>query len=188
MTFDNLEIAAKTFANYVIQQSRTRLTKDKKGKGALYSSLDKKITQDATGVIVRFFMEDYGSFVDKGVMGKDPSRLSPNAKITGQQAPNSPYKFGSGNYAGTWDAFLSKIKTWAQIKGVRFRQQKGTSKGGQFKAGNYDSIAYIIASNIYNRGLKGNEFFSVPYQRGIERYGDLFREALIKDLEQQNIK
>jgi hypothetical protein len=27
--------------------------------------------------------------------GKDPSKVSKNAKIKGQQAPNSPYKFGS---------------------------------------------------------------------------------------------
>jgi hypothetical protein len=35
-------------------------------------------------------MEDYGVFQDKGVKGKDPSKVSKNAKIKGQQAPNSP--------------------------------------------------------------------------------------------------
>jgi hypothetical protein len=38
-------------------------------------------------------MEDYGKFVDKGVKGANPSNVSPNAKIRGQQAPNSPYSW-----------------------------------------------------------------------------------------------
>ena len=49
-------------------------------------------------------MEDYGVFQDKGVKGKDPSKVSPNAKITGQQAPNSPFKFGTGK-TGNYNEF-----------------------------------------------------------------------------------
>jgi hypothetical protein len=54
-------------------------------------------------------MEDYGIFQDKGVKGKDPSKVSPNARITGQQAPNSPYKFGSGK-TGNWKQFVASIE------------------------------------------------------------------------------
>jgi hypothetical protein len=63
-------------------------------------------------------MEDYGVFQDKGVKGKDPSKVSKNAKIKGQQAPNSPYKFGSGNYSGQWSKFVGKLEVWAKKKRI----------------------------------------------------------------------
>ena len=35
-------------------------------------------------------MDEYGFYQDLGVKGKNPSKVSKNAKIKGQQAPNSP--------------------------------------------------------------------------------------------------
>ena len=69
-------------------------------------------------------MEDYGKFQDKGVKGKDPSKVSPNAKITGQQAPNAPYRFGSGSQRGTFKSFVKRMSIFAKQKNIRFRQNK----------------------------------------------------------------
>jgi hypothetical protein len=57
--------------------------------------LDSEIEVGANSFRLAFLMEDYGTFVDKGVKGSDPSKVSKNAKIKGQQAPNSPYSFKS---------------------------------------------------------------------------------------------
>jgi hypothetical protein len=82
------------FAKYVIQQSRSNLTKSNKNVNKkLYNSLDSEIEVGANSFRLAFLMEDYGTFVDQGVRGKDPSKVSPNAKIKGQQAPQSEYKF-----------------------------------------------------------------------------------------------
>ena len=87
------EDALNKYAKYVIQQSRTNLTKGKHNVNkALYNSLKYNISKSS----VTFDMLEYGAFQDEGVRGKNPSKVSPNAKIKGQQAPNSPYKFGSG--------------------------------------------------------------------------------------------
>ena len=97
--------ALDKYAKYVIQQSRSNLTKAGKGKGPLYNTLSYKIA----GSRVTFLSEKYGIFVDKGVKGDDPSKVSPNARIKGQQAPNSPYEFGSGKFKGSWDDFVDKM-------------------------------------------------------------------------------
>ncbi len=187
MEFLNLKATIEKYGKYVVQQARTNLTKDGKGGGSLYNSLESKVDVEVDAFLLEFLMEDYGLFVDKGVKGKDPSKVSPNAKITGQQAPNSPYRFGSGNYAGTWKSFLDKIEVWAKSKNVRFREQKGSSKGGQFKAGNYRSMAYVIASNIYNRGIKTSNFFTTPFERSQQKLGDELLDSFILDVEKQII-
>ena len=164
--------ALEKYAKYVIQQARSNLSKDGKGKGSLYKSLTYRIK----GSKISFLAENYGVFVDQGVKGNDPSRVSPNAKIKGQQAPNSKYRFGSGKSNRTFQEFVNAMSKWAKQKNIRFRDEKG-----KFKAGNYKSLGYIIASNIYNRGLKPTMFFTKPFEKGIDKFSDEMIQGLLDD-------
>lgn len=171
--------AIEDYAKYVIQQSRSRLSKAGKNKGSLYKSLDYIIQQNRggsgkfeTGYTVSFEMEEYAVFVDQGVKGDDPSKVSPNAKIKGQQAPNSKYKFGSGRHKGTFKDFVKKMSAFAKRKNIRFREQVNNKSTGRFAKGGYDSMGYVIAKNIYNRGLKPTYFFSKPFDDGIKKFSD----------------
>lgn len=166
--------AIDNYAKYVIQQAKSNLTKEKKGGGKLYNSLSYIIQQRrssggrfATGYSVEFLMEDYGVFQDQGVKGNDPSKVSPNAKIKGQQAPNSKFKFGSGKSNKSFKDFVKQMSAWAKSKNVRFRDDKG-----RYKKGNYKSLGYVIASNIYNRGLRPSLFFTKPFEAGVKRFSD----------------
>jgi hypothetical protein len=164
--------ALNKFAKYVIQQSRNNLSKSKKNfSKQLYNSLDYDLNVSKNSFSLSILMEDYGLFQDKGVKGKDPSKVSKNAKIKGQQAPNSPYKFGSGNYSGQWSSFVGKLEVWAKRKNIRLRDEKG-----RFKRGNYKTIAQVIASNIYNRGIKPSMFFTTPFQKAFK---DLPEELIL---------
>ena len=71
----------------LFSKSRTRLTKAGKGKGALYNSLGYSVNESKLNTKLAFKALGYAKFVDQGVKGADPSKVSPNAKITGQQAP-----------------------------------------------------------------------------------------------------
>ena len=164
--------ALEKYAKYVIQQARSNLSKDGKGKGSLYQSLSYKIK----GSKISFLAENYGVFVDQGVKGNDPSRVSPNARIKGQQAPNSKYRFGSGKSNRTFQEFVNAMSKWAKQKNIRFRDEKG-----RFKAGNYKSLGYVIASNIYNRGLKPTMFFTKPFEKGIDKFSDEMIQGLLDD-------
>jgi len=168
MELKEVEQVLLRFRNYVIQQSRSNLSKGNKNVSKeLYNSLKGEIVRDNNYSIVGFSMADYGQFVDKGVKGKDPLKVSANAKIKGQQAPNSPYRFGSGNFRGKWGDFTSKIEKWAKNKNIRLRDDKG-----KFKQGNYKTIAQIIARNIYARGIKPSLFFTKPFEAGYKKYID----------------
>jgi uncharacterized protein with FMN-binding domain len=171
--------ALNNFAKYVIQESKNNL--DKSGKNfskELYNSLGYDVKVSKNSFQLEFLMEDYGIFQDKGVKGKDPSKVSTNAKITGQQAPNSPYKFGSGNYSGQWSKFVGKLEVWAKKKNVRLRDEKG-----RFKKGNYKTIAQIIAGNIYNRGIKPSMFFTKPFEKAFKGLNEELIKAYALDVE-----
>jgi hypothetical protein len=169
-----------SFAKYVIQQSRSNLTKGgKNNQKKLYNSLDKEIEVGANSFRLAFLMEDYGKFVDKGVRGKDPSRVSKNAKIKGQQAAGSEYKFGSGNFRGTWGTFTNGLEKWVKSKNLRLRDSKG-----KFTQGNVKTIAQIVARNIYFRGIKPSLFFTKPFEKAFERLPEELIEAYGLDVEQ----
>lgn len=178
MQFLEVNQVMQKWAKYVVQQSRSNLTRAKKSyENKLYKSLGYNVLEKKNATEVSFTMLDYGKFVDKGVKGKDPSKVSPNAKITGQQAPLSPYRFGSGSAKGSWDSFTKKMSVWAKAKRLRLRDEKG-----RFSKGNYEAIGYIVAKNIYSRGIKPTMFFTKPYERAFTKYDKDLAFAIGMDL------
>ena len=174
----NITEELNKFAKYVVSQSRANLTRSKKNASKqLYNSIEYKVKESKNSFQLEFLMEDYGIFQDKGVRGADPSKVSPNSKIRGQQAPNSPYRFGSGK-TGNWKQFVASIEKWAKKRNVRFRDEKG-----RFKKGSYKSLAYVIASNIYNRGIKPSMFFTKPFEKAFKNIDKDLIEAYKLDVE-----
>ena len=73
------------FANYVIQQARTNLTKGRRNSSRnLYNSLSYDLQTGPNSFSLTFSMDDYGEYQDKGVKG---------AKSTYTSAQQSPYKY-----------------------------------------------------------------------------------------------
>ena len=78
------EEALEKYAKYVVQQSRSTLTKKgNKASGDLYKSLGFQVTDDN----ITFTGEEYGLYQDQGVRGK-------NAYYSA--SANSPFRFGTG--------------------------------------------------------------------------------------------
>ena len=180
--------AMQNYANYVVREARNNLAKEGKAGGQLDKSLGFELKQNRgskgkfeSGYNVEFFMEDYGIYQDLGVKGKDPSKVSPNAKRKGQQAPNSPFKFGSGKSRGDFKSFTEKMAQFAKKKNIRFRQ----GQTGKFAKGGYKSMGYVIASNIYNRGLRPSLFFTKPFEAGITKYDNDIANAYGDDILRQ---
>lgn len=190
MNQSELQKELNKFRDYVVSQAKANLTRGKKNdtKG-LYNSIKGNVKAMSNSFSMSFSMDEYGAFVDKGVKGKDPSKVSPNAKITGQQAPNSPYRFGTGSARGQWGTFKLQIERWAKKRNIRFRD-----KNGKYASGSYKSLSHVIASNIYARGLKPSLFFTKPFNKAyqnlpdqlVEKFG-LEAEKLFK-FSQLNIK
>lgn len=164
----NHEETIKKFVAYVVAQSKRNLTTNNKNASKkLYNSISGEAKQFPNSIGIYFDMEEYGFYQDQGVRGANPSNVSKNAKIRGQQAPNSRFRFGSGSHSGTWNTFVGNLAKWAQRKNIRLRDEKG-----KFKKGNYKTIAQIIGRNIYARGLKPSLFFTKPFEAGFKKLPD----------------
>ena len=160
MQLEKVNKTIQMFRDYVIKESKDNLNRSKHNntKG-LYNSIKGEIVTEDKYTIVGFSMDNYGLFVDKGVKGADPSKVSKNAKITGQQAPDSPFSFKSKRPPSKF------LEDWAKKKNIRLRDEKG-----RFKQGSYKTIGMIIAKNIWARGIKPSLFFTKPFEAGYKKY------------------
>lgn len=168
-----LEVDAciKRFRDYVIQQSKSNLSKSghNNTKG-LYNSLKGEIVTEKGYTIVGFQMDDYGMFVDKGVKGKTSSA----------KAPDSPFKFGTGS--GPVGGMTKGIDKWVKQKGIQFRQKDGKGVKGQFLS--YKQTSFLIRRAIWNKGIKPSLFFTKPFEAGYKKYIDVdLMKAFGQDVE-----
>jgi hypothetical protein len=162
MNFQNINKALNDFGKYVVQQSRSRLTKGNQGGGALYDSIRYTLDEEQKGFILDFYMEDYGKFQDQGVKGANPSLV----KGGKQKAPNSKFSYKQKMPP------MKPLMDWAQSKNIRFRD-----KEGKFKKGSYKSMAFVLQRSIYAQGFKPTYFFTKPFEAAFKR----LPEELIKD-------
>ena len=147
------------FAKYVIQQSRSNLTKgDKNVNKNLYNSLDKEIEVGANSFRLAFLMEDYGKFQDKGVSGTE-------------RKYNTPFSYKSKRPP------LKPITDWVKSRRFQFRQ-----KNGKFMS--YQSTAFLVRNSIFKKGIKQSLFFTKPFEKAFERLPDELIEAYGLDVEQ----
>jgi hypothetical protein len=145
----------KRFRDYVIQQSKSNLSKGRKNVSKdLYNSIKGEIVQENNYAIVGFRMNNYGQYQDQGVKGKFKSA----------KAPNSPFKFGSGS--GPKGGLTNGIEKWVKAKGIQFRDKKT----GKFIS--YKSTAFLISRSIFMTGLKPSLFFTKPFEAGYKKYID----------------
>ena len=174
MQFKNVDEILNKYSKYVVQQSKSNLTKDKKGGGDLYIYVSFKIEKSQDDFLLEFLMEDYGAFVDKGVKGKTSTYPETSAALSKFQ-----YGSGTGKKGGLTKALYNpKTKSgWIKKKKFQWRDKKT----GRFLS--YESMSYLIARSIYNKGLKANLFFTKPFEAGLKRLPDDLSKAFVLDIE-----
>jgi hypothetical protein len=168
--YKQLNKALNDFGKYVVQQSRTNLTKDGVSKGALYDSISYDLIVEKDAFLLEFLMEDYGIFQDKGVKGANPSLV----KGGKQKAPSSQFSYRSKMPP------MEPLRNWAQSKNLRFRD-----KEGKFKKGSYKSMAFVLQRSIFAQGLKPTMFFTKPFEQAFKRFPDHILEQFAIDVENQ---
>jgi hypothetical protein len=152
--------ALEAFKKYVIQQARTNLTKGKKNVNSnLYKSLDGEVKVSQNSFNLSFVMEEYGIFQDKGVSGTKKKYNTPYS-YTNKMPPSKP------------------LGLWAKARNIRLRDEQG-----KFQRGNYNTIGYLIARSIFQKGIKPSLFFTKPFEKAFERLPDELIEAYGLDVE-----
>jgi len=174
MQFKNVDEILNKYGKYVVQQSKSNLTKDKKGGGDLYNSVSYVIDKSQDDFLLEFLMEDYGPFVDKGVKGKTSTYPETSAALSKFQ-----YGSGTGQKGGLTKALYNPETKSGWIKKKKFQWRD--KKTGRFLS--YESMSYLIARSIYNKGLKANLFFTKPFEAGLKRLPDDLSKAFVLDIE-----
>lgn len=148
------------FAKYVIQQSRSNLTKGKKNTSKeLYNSLGFKVSKSGETTSLAFEMADYGKYQDKGVSGTENKY-------------NTPYKYTSKMPP------TKAFDKWVVRKGIAPR-----GSGGQFAK--REGLKFAIAKTIFKKGIRPSMFFTKPFEAAFKRLPDELVEAYSIGLEKQ---
>ena len=157
MELKELEKELNRFGKYVVQQSRSNLTKQKKNVNkTLYNSIGYNLKINAEGFNLSFEMEDYGEYQDKGVSGI-------------KRKFNTPFKYT--NKMPPAKAF----DKWGIKKGIAPR-----AKGGQFEK--RKGLDFALARSIYYKGIKPSMFFTKPFEQAFKRLPSELLDSLIKDI------
>jgi hypothetical protein len=147
-----------SFAKYVIQQSRSNLTKTNKNVSKkLYNSLDYKILSDSSGFILQFLMEEYGAYQDQGVSGTKKKYKTP-FKYTTKRPPSSAFD------------------KWTVRKGIAPREE-----GGRFTK--RKGLNFIIAKSIFEQGIRPSLFFTKPFEKRFKTLPPELIAAFVNDAE-----
>ena len=167
MDFKNVDEVLNAYAEYVVDSAKKNLVDERKSLGDLYKSVSYKYEKSQDLFLLDFLMEDYGTFVDKGVKGKTSTYPETKAAL-------SQFQYGSGNFpkGGLRDG----IKGWLEKKRFQWRDKKG-------KFMSYDTMTYLISRSIYNKGLKANLFFITPFELGLQNLPKQLTDAFSLDIE-----
>jgi hypothetical protein len=108
-------------------------------------------------------MEDYGAYIDEGVQGSKSSYV---------ENRNSRFAF-SGRFK---TIPTSAIDKWVVRKGIAPRDEKG-------RFINRQSLKYVIAKSIYEKGIRASFFFTKPFEKAFDRLPPEVVEAFALDID-----
>ena len=166
----NVQQELNRFSKYVIQQSRTNLTKDKKNSSkALYNSLDYDINVSPNSFSLKFLMEDYGVFQDKGVSGIKKKYNTPFS-----------YKSKGGKRGLKGMPPPNKMDKWIVRNSSFFKGVRG--KDGKFLP--RKTLQFLVARSIFFKGIKPSLFFTKPFKKAFTNLDKDIIKAYQLDVEE----
>ena len=166
MNTEALERYLNSFGKQVVNRAKGNLQKAKGGGTNLEKSLSFKVITSAEGFSVQFYMDSYGTFVDKGVSGTDVRRSFKDYK---GRTISSPYKYT------TKQPPSRVLDKWIVKKGIAPRDEKGRFMSRK-------SISFLIARSIKRKGIQGISFFQKPLMLGLKQFGKEMLGAVKDDI------
>jgi len=164
----NVENYLNSVGKQFVKRSRAILKNKGKGGGRLEKSIRANVKETANGYTLQFFMEDYGTFVDKGVKGAGGTiKTGDHAGSWGGRRwfinykgkrQDSPYKFGTGT--GKKGGLTKGIGSFIKKKNLQPR-----SATGQYMSPK--GLRAAIVRVIWIKGIHGISFFQKPLGEAI---------------------
>lgn len=147
MNTANIERYLNSFGKQVLKDSRELIIEDK-GDTSLGNSIRFTVTAEEGGFSTKFYMAEYGQFLDKGVSGNKEKQSYINYDGKKVKSPGKGYT--------TQHPPTGIIEKWIKRKGLKGRNKKT----GRFIKDK--SFAFAIAKSIQKKGIKSLSFFQKP--------------------------
>tara|TARA_R110000824_G_scaffold12406_2_gene54407 strand:+ start:130 stop:705 length:576 start_codon:yes stop_codon:yes gene_type:complete len=182
MDAKSLEKFLKQFGKTVMERAKEDLY-DAKGDTALGQSIRFEVVPTDKGFSTRFYMLDYGTYLDKGVSGNEEKQSFTDYKGV---SASSPYSYTTKHPP------TSILEVWIKKKGLKGRKslikhRKGNDKKKKVKgAGQFitdKSFAFAIAKTIQKKGIKSLSFFQAPLGEEYEKLKEGMLTELKEDIE-----
>tara|TARA_R110001606_G_scaffold11558_3_gene50102 strand:- start:2186 stop:2719 length:534 start_codon:yes stop_codon:yes gene_type:complete len=167
MDTKNVERYLNSFGKQVVNRAKANLGKAKGGSTNLATTIKFEVKPDADGFVVKFYMADYGTFLDKGVSGNKKKQSYKNYE---NKTESSPYSYTTKQPPPN---ILSK---WIKKKGIKGRDKKS----GRFISNL--SLAFLIGRKIKRDGIKSLSFFQKPLGLGMKQFGKDLLGAISTDI------
>jgi len=167
METKNVERYLESFGRQVVNRAKSNLGRAKGGSTKLAQTIKFEVEPDADGFVVKFYMADYGTFLDKGVSG---NKKKQSFKNYNNQSESSPYKYKTKQPPSD---ILAK---WISKKGLKGRDKKT----GRFIS--HKSLAFIIGRKIKRDGIPSLSFFQKPLGLGMKQFGKDLLGAISTDI------
>jgi hypothetical protein len=140
MNTKNLTDALAEVRDLIIKESKENLIAAKKGGGALESSIKgTQVSEKGNSLRFQILMEDYATFVDKGVSGTKIKYDTPYSYKDKMPPP-------------------SALDKWIVRKGIAPRDDKGRFIPRK-------TLQFLIARSIFTKGIKPSLFYTKPYHK-----------------------
>ncbi len=160
----SVQKALDIFGKSVVKQSRTQLTKkDKNASKSLWNSISYEAKESKNSFELSFSMEDYGAFINDGVVGTEQNKTTSGGLKLGKK--KFRYKKGIKNKP----SYKHFIK-WATSKGIVSRNKKGqfaTKRG----------LAEAVSWSVWRGGSKTTNFFTRPFEVAFKKFPTEIAEA-----------
>ncbi len=166
MKTENVERYLSRIGKTVVLQTKKSLRRQK-GSTKLAESIKYNVEKTKDGYILQFFMDEYGTYLDKGVSGN--KRKQQFTDYVGKTL-TSPYKYTNKQPP---PGILSK---WISKKSIKGRDKKT----GRFITNL--SLAYIIGRKIKRDGIKSLSFFQKPLGRNLKLFSRELLNAFSEDI------
>ena len=180
MKTENLKRYLESFGKQVVNRAKGNLQRAKGGGSKLEDSVKFEIVEDKDGFVLQFYMNFYGTFVDKGVSG---TKVKQKYKNYLGEVLKSPYSYK--NRKGHSQPPSRALDKWVVRKGIAPRDKEG-------KFLSRKSITFLIARSIGKKGIKSISFFQKPLGLGLKQFGsDLLKnvkEDIIENLNKVTVK
>lgn len=148
--------ALESFKDAVIKDSVRNLN-TKKSTGKLAKSIEGEVEVFENSFSIKFLMEEYGLYQDKGVSGVEKKY-------------NTPYSYTNKMPPAR------ALDKWVIRKGIAPRDEQG-------RFINRKSLNFIIARSIYKKGIKPSLFFTKPFEKHFKKLPNELVDKFALDVE-----